>query len=828
MVVARMLIDEKAIGCVQMCRIGLYEVAQPISVWEGGAVSTLTTPLDPGALARLAVESSESAIVSIDRDRLVTTFNPGAERLSGFQAADVLGRDVGVIVPAVGRDVADDLLGRVLTGEPTDKLTTPWRRPDGSVVDVDLVARPVRDDAGAIAGAAILVRDVSARQSARRQLRDSETHARMIVELAHDAYVGMDEDGLISGFNRAAERLFGWSREEVLGRPLAETIIPERMRAQHHAGRHRFLASGEARVAHRPLEVAAIDRSGDEFPIELTLSPVRIGGRWAFNSFIRDLRGRNEAAAAQARLAAIVAATDDAIISTDDEAVITSWNPGAERLYGWSAAEAIGRHAEMLLPPEREGEDRRILARVLAGRVVENLDTEHLHRDGHRIEVSLTVSAMRDGTGTPVGVSAIARETGERLRRARRDEVTGLPTRQVLLERLEMAVADGSAGRCDVAVAVVDIDRFHELNDALGRDGGDAVLRGLVGALTDALPAEAFVGRIGGDQFGIVLEGGDADVLARAVQGALPAVLDVGGVTLHVDASTGLACGPEDAARADHLLGAAEHALRSAKRARSGLERYDRSRAVAGPSVRVAGELRTALEREELVLHFQPQIDIATGRVSGAEGLIRWQHPERGLLLPGAFLPSVERSSLMRSLTVAGLGQALRELRRWQAAGHDLAVSVNLSVLNLLDLEIAHDVARLLGEHGVAASLLRLEITEDSLMVDPQRTAGVLHGLRAMGVELAIDDFGTGYSSLAYLQRLPVSELKIDRCFVRDLATSPSDAAIVRSTIDMGRNLGLRVVAEGVEDAASLEVLRGSAATSRRATTSAGPCPPTS
>jgi PAS domain S-box-containing protein/diguanylate cyclase (GGDEF)-like protein len=775
-------------------------------------VAPLTQALDPGNLAALAVASATSAIVSTDRDGVVTTFNPGAERLSGFRAADVLGRDVTAVVPEAGHTIARELIARVLAGGVTEKLTTAWSRPDGAVLEVDLQATSVRDEHGAVVGTSIVVRDMTERHLAERRLRESEEEARLVVELAHDAFVGMDEDGRITGFNQAAERLFGWSRDEVAGRSLSETIIPERLRPMHEAGRRRFLASGESRVAHRPLELAAIHRDGTEFPVELTLSPVRVGRGWRVNSFIRDLRGRDAAAAAQARLAAIVEGSDDAIVSKDADGLITSWNHGAERLYGYPAAEAIGRHVSMLIPPEREGEDRRILARVLGGGNVERLDTERMRRDGERVEVSLSVSPVRDGTGTPVGASAIARETGERLRRARRDDVTGLPNRNVLAERVEMALAGAATDGTCIAVAVVDVDRFHELNDALGRDGGDAVLRGLARTLTGAVPAGAFVSRIGNDQFGVVLGGPGPQVaheLACALDAALPAILTVADVTLHVDASAGVACGPGDAARGEHLLGAAEHALRAAKRSRSGLERYDRSAAGAGSSVTMASEVRDALDRGELVLHFQPQVDVASGRINGAEGLIRWQHPERGLLGPGAFLPSVERSSLMRRLTIEALGQALRELRGWQDAGLDMAVSVNLSVLNLLDLEIAHDVARLVGEHGVSPSRLRLEITEDSLMADPARSAGVLHGLRAMGVELAIDDFGTGYSSLAYLQRLPVSELKIDRCFVRDLATSSGDAAIVRSTIDMARNLGLRVVAEGVEDAAALAVLRG-------------------
>jgi len=303
--------------------------------------------------------------------------------------------------------------------------------------------------------------------------------------------------------------------------------------------------------------------------------------------------------------------------------------------------------------------------------------------------------------------------------------------------------------------------------------------------------------------------------LAAALHRTLPAVGAVDDVSIHVEAAVGLASATGDAATTDELLGAAHRALRAGKRSGSGFERYDAARQGRdATSVTMVGAVREALDRGELVLHFQPQVDVATRRIVGAEGLVRWEHPERGLLGPGAFLPAVERSSVMRRLTVDMLGQALAQARRWHDDGLDLAVSVNLSVLNLLDLGVAHDVAGLLAEHRVPARLLRLEITDESLMVDPGRSASVLAGLRAMGVELAVDDFGTGYSSLAYLQRLPVSELKIDGAFARDLARSERDAAIVRSTVEMARNLGLRVVAEGIEDEV---VARGPASAARDA-----------
>jgi len=772
----------------------------------------LDTP-SPSTEALLAalLDDSDDGIATTDARGAVTSWNPAAERLSGIPAGTVLGRHLPDVVPPAGRDHARTLLEEVLTSGRTARMETPWRRPDGGVLRVGITMSALRDPGGGAAGVSIVVRDLSREHAADRRGRHTEHRMRTVVEMAHDAFVGMDEDGRINGWNRAAEELFGWTADEVAGRRLADTILPERSRGGQDGARRRLAELGESALTGRPLELVVSRRDGTELHVELSLTVVRVGRERTYNAFVRDLRGRDAAAATQARLAAIVESSEDAILSTDAAGCITSWNPGAERLYGHPAAWALGRHVSGLTPGDRAGEDEGLLLRVLAGGPAQTVETEHLHRDGHRLEISLAISPVRDGAGQVVGASVVSREIGSRLRRARTDELTGLPTRQVFVERLDAALAGRGAAAGPLGVAVVDIDRFHDLNDALGRDGGDRILQGLAAALARALPPEATLARLGGDQFGVMLQlaPGARDALGPALHAAVPTVIAVDDLTLHVDASSGEARGPADGTRAEELLGAADRALRAAKRTRSGYERYDEGRhGAVGASVTVAGELAGAIDREELRLHFQPQVDLASGRVSGVEALIRWQHPARGLLGPGAFLPGVERSSLMRRVTGFALREALKQAQAWREQGIELAMSVNLSVLNLLDLSIAHDVAEQLAAHGVPPGGLRLEITEDSLMTDPGRAAGVLAGLRAMGVGLSIDDFGTGYSSLSYLQRLPVSELKIDRCFVRDVARSPSDAAIVRATIDMARTLGLRTVAEGVEDEAGLDVLR--------------------
>jgi predicted signal transduction protein with EAL and GGDEF domain len=289
---------------------------------------------------------------------------------------------------------------------------------------------------------------------------------------------------------------------------------------------------------------------------------------------------------------------------------------------------------------------------------------------------------------------------------------------------------------------------------------------------------------------------------------ALP--LPVAGIEVRVDASVGVALAPEHAHDALGLLRRADVAMYEAKAARTGVELYDPARDLhTRERLVLAGELRDAVETGRLEVHFQPKVDIATGRVTGAEALVRWEHPTRGLLPPDAFLPAAEQSGLMRALTLVVLARSLAACGRWTAAGHELGVAVNLSASNLLDASLPHEVAALLGAHGVAPHQLTLEVTEGTILANPRRSGEVLAAVRALGVAVSLDDFGTGHSSLSHVKRLPVDELKIDRSFVADLSADPTDRAIVASIIRLAHALGMTTTAEGVEHEGALEVLRG-------------------
>jgi diguanylate cyclase (GGDEF)-like protein len=388
------------------------------------------------------------------------------------------------------------------------------------------------------------------------------------------------------------------------------------------------------------------------------------------------------------------------------------------------------------------------------------------------------------------------------------DELTGLPNRRLFAERLQAALAGDPA---PLAVAMVDLDRFKELNDTLGHHAGDALLVQLGGRLAAATGDAGLVARLGGDEFALLLPGAGlaraADV-ARRIGVALQEPFEIDGLELVMDASVGAALCPEHGHDAEALLQRADVAMYQAKAARTGFQVYEPSRdRHSRERLELIGELRRALERDELVLHYQPKVALADGRVAGVEALVRWQHPVHGLRGPGAFLPHAEHTALMRPLTLHVLETALAQLAEWRAAGLDLHVAVNLAVQNLLDLRTPGQVAELLSRHGLPAQALTLEVTESLMLHDPQRAGEVLHDLRELGVGLALDDFGTGYSSLEHLKRLPVDELKIDKSFVMSMDTDRANRAIVASTSALGRALGLRVVAEGVESGASAAVL---------------------
>ena len=420
------------------------------------------------------------------------------------------------------------------------------------------------------------------------------------------------------------------------------------------------------------------------------------------------------------------------------------------------------------------------------------------------------------------------RDAEEQIRRlAYYDPLTGLPNRLLFTEQLHQAIHHAERNHQQVAIMFVDLDHFKRVNDTLGHGAGDELLRVVSGRLSASLRCQdavsrldnevegSSIARLGGDEFIVMLSGmhrpSDAASVARRLVDALAEPVVVGGTEIFVGSSVGIAMYPNDGVDIDTLLMNADTAMYRAKDAgRGGFQFYDRwMNARALDRLMMESQLRRAMDRSEFVLHYQPRVDVVSGRIVGAEALIRWQHPEKGLVQPLDFIPLVEDTGLVIPIGEWAIGEVCRQIAAWQAEGiTPVSVAVNLAATHLRERRLPELVQREMQANGLPPGMLEIEVTESILLVEPEMSLLTAERLNEMGVHLSIDDFGTGYSSLSYLKRLPIHALKIDRSFVRDLAHDPDDAAIITAIIAMAHSLKLKVVAEGVETEAQLAFLR--------------------
>jgi diguanylate cyclase (GGDEF)-like protein/PAS domain S-box-containing protein len=495
-------------------------------------------------------------------------------------------------------------------------------------------------------------------------------------------------------------------------------------------------------------------------------------------------------------------------------------NPAGLTLFGYTSHEDLlvaDIGADLYADPADREEFRRIMA---AQGFVRDRKVRLKRTDGQIVIALETATAMHDDSGAVVAYRGILRDVTEQTmaedalaHQALHDSLSGLPNRLLLHDRLQQAVRAAKRDETPASLLLMDLDHFKEVNDTLGHAAGDRLLVEVARRLTGAIRPGDTVARLGGDEFAVVLPGADADaarIAARRIQNAVerPLKLTDHGIDVDVRASIGIAVSPEHGREPDQLLQRADVAMYVAKRAGGGQALYTPEQDQHSPEkLAVVGELRHALEENKLLLCYQPQVTLRTAGLVGVEALVRWPDQHRGMVSPDRFVRLAEQSGLIRRLTRFVLETALEQCRHWQRAGHHLAVSVNLSMRDLHDERLTETIVRLLEHYAVEPTRLRLEITESVLMADPRRVIDVLRALRSTGVEAAIDDFGTGYSSLAYLADLPVNSLKIDRSFVRGLLAGERRAAIVKATVELAHALGLKVVAEGVEDAPTWNAL---------------------
>ncbi|HXO66388.1 MAG TPA: EAL domain-containing protein [Candidatus Dormibacteraeota bacterium] len=502
----------------------------------------------------------------------------------------------------------------------------------------------------------------------------------------------------------------------------------------------------------------------------------------------------------------------DGIITFDENAVIESSNPSARRILGYLDHELAGQPVSLILGAEAHAE----LLAQLGPRSWQEPDPKHGHprewigrrSDGTTFEMECLISDMQVGSrhlfvGTFRDISDRKAQIQAIAHLAMHDALTGLPNRTLFSDRLKKMLEECRRTGRSAGVLLIDLNRFKEVNDALGHQAGDILLQELAARLRGVLREADTVARLGGDEFAI-LPGGITDVesaldTARRVLAVFDKPVVLEGTVVEVNASIGVAMFPEHGMTPDELVRHADVAMYVAKRGRTGCALYSPDQDDHSPSrLGLMGELRRGIANGELRLRYQPQVELTTGRMVGVEALVRWEHPREGLLSPDSFIAAAEESGPIEQLTEWVLDEALRQQRAWVDSGLDIGVAVNLSARNLHQQDLSKMVGRLVAARGVQPERLTLEITETILMAPSAKH--LLNELKTQGYRISIDDFGTGYSSLAYLRGLPLAEMKIDRSFVQNLASSEDDAAIVRSTIELAHSLGLEVVAEGVSD----------------------------
>ena len=558
----------------------------------------------------------------------------------------------------------------------------------------------VTTDDGVLAWSGVLT-DVTARRLVEEQLRTSEEGLRTVIETASDAFVSTDAGGSIVEWNRKAEEMFGWSRAEVIGLPLGETIVPERYRLSHNRGFARYLRTGHGPVIGRTVELSGVNQAGDEFPVELSIWPSTSQGERRLNAFLRDITERKE-------------------------------------------LEAV------------------------------------THQAFH-------------------------------------DPLTDLPNRVLFTDRVAHALARRQqTPATTVAVLLLDLDDFKTVNDSLGHAAGDQLLAEVAARLETCVRPGDTLARLAGDEFAVLLEqvdGIDAPAsVAERIGEQLDEPFEIEAMEVVVRASIGIAVSRSDDARPDDLMRDADVAMYAAKaRGKGEFELFEpEMRHAVVMRMELKGDLRRALDRDELRVHYQPYVKLDEDRIVGCEALVRWEHPERGLIPPLDFIPLAEEMGLIVPIGRWVLRQACTRAAEWTRDFPELpplTFSVNVSARQLQDRCFVEDVAAIVGESGLDPRQIVLELTESCLVEDPDHAVERLLALNELGVRLAIDDFGTGYSSLSYLQRYPIEILKLHRSFVSTLGVDGDDDSMTRAIVQLAQNLGMTAIAEGVERAAQVTAL---------------------
>ena len=801
---------------------------------ERGSARAATGSLEAPQFA----DCLKDIVARFDPEFRHTYVNKAVELATGRPAGDFLGKtnqELGM--PAALVKQWDGQLSQVFSSGVASESQFSFPSPTG-VRHFSSRCVPEFDDAGQVASVVGVTRDVTEMVADQEKILSLESlvaqtvkserapdmqmaiadalaaeYYRAIVESSDDAIVGKTITGLVTSWNPAAQAIFGYSREEMLGRPMSMLLPPEKNNEEGFI-LERILA-GET-VEH--FETVRIHKDGRRIEVSVTTSPIRdkSGQIIGASKIARDITAQKLAERQLKLTASVFTSTSEGILITDRKGSIVDSNEAFSRIAGYSKAELVGRDARMFRSSRQGPEVLRNMRAALRHFGEWRGEMWSRRKDGQSYSVILTVSAVRDADDCVQNYVALFSDiTTLKLQQekfehsAQYDALTNLPNRLLLSDRLRQTMAMCQRQNHSVAVLYLDLDGFKHINDHYGHDVGDAFLISVSNRMKLELRDVDTLARIGGDEFVAVLANINSTqecvALVNRVLNACAEPVFVLGLGLKVTASIGVTIYPQDNADADQLMRHADQAMFEAKQGGknriyifdSALDAEVRTRSLQQECI------AQAMVNQEFVVYYQPKVNMRTGVVIGVEALIRWQHPEKGLLLPGAFLPVIEKHPLNETLGTWVIDAVLQQMSDWQRLGLTIAVSVNVSARQFQQADFASHLSGLLANHpGVDARFLELEVLETSALEDIDSAIKIMQDCHRLGVFFAIDDFGTGYSSLTYLRRLPVETLKIDQSFVRDMLDDPDDLAIVKGVIGLASAFHKHVIAEGVESVA--------------------------
>lgn len=759
---------------------------------------------------RNIVETAQEGIWQVDADNRTVFVNRKMADILGYSVDEMAGRPMFDFMDESGREIAKHNIERRRQGV-TEVYEFRFLAKDGRTVWALVNASPVFNEEGAYTGAFAMVADITARKRVEAALSQSEQNFRALIEDANIGVLVHYAGKHVFGNARLLEML-GYTQAEFYGTGMEDIVHPDEY--------PKVLARFEARRAGEKVpnvyETILRARDGRSVPVELTSTQTHWEGKGAGLVFLQDISEREHAVEEMHKLSSAVEQTADAVMITSPEGVIEYVNSAFESTTGYTRDEVIGQKPSFLKSDRHEAEFyRRLWETILAGQVYSDVFVNR-RKDGSIYYEEKTITPLKDSSGRITNFVSTGKDVTERTQiqerlqyLAQHDVLTQLPNRMLLFDQLKRALVRARRHNRLVGVLFIDLDRFKNINDSLGHEAGDHLLQQLSERLRVCVRDDDTVARFGGDEFVILLDDvaqqSDVGDMAQKVLDELVQPFNIDGRQFYITASIGVSLFPSDGDDSSTLLKHADVAMYRAKDLGKNVYQFYSADMSARAFERLTLEtsLRHALERNEFVLHYQPQVEVATGRIIGLEALLRWQHPEFGMVAPAEFMSLLEETGLIVPVGEWVLQEAATQLRTLSKPnGSPLRMAVNLSARQFNSPILANAVERALEKLDGSGATLELEITESLLMQNAATTLETLSRLAAMKCRFAIDDFGTGYSSLAYLKRFPISVLKIDRSFVRDIQDDKDDAAIVSTIIAMAHNLKLEVVAEGVESEA--------------------------